>query len=423
LVRHWVFGLYLCASLGALPALAQDKCEPDCVAVGDWRLSVGLGLGVRSNPLHQGDDIPLVVLPEISYYGERFFLKNLEMGFTLYEDRRHQLNALLTPGYDQMYFNRWDPFNFTDSGGFFSAGTSTGAGANYSVNISAQPRRSDLNAGSFPSWETVGALHIPQAQGVIINDRMISVEAGNQTLAGREGNIITVIVDGNTISIDGVTAGDRIVLDGVAAVEARSGANLEWQQSDIKSSELLDTPTRVSVGVSENRYLLTAEAAADDNALAARKIPADSVAHRRMAGLAGLEYAYTLDWVSLHAQALSDFTGVHDGYELRMALVVPWQWGEQRWAATLGANYKSRQVLDYYYGIDARDVDDDTLFYSPASAGVERLLRLDWQKPLSRHWSLRAMLQYVELPREVHASPLVSDKHVGTVFFGGVYHF
>ena len=93
-----------------------------------------------------------------------------------------------------------------------------------------------------------------------------------------------------------------------------------------------------------------------------------------MSGLAGFEYAYSLDAVSLHLQALSDVTGVHEGQEVRMALMFPWQWGEQRWALTLGANYKNRQILDYYYGVSARDVADATLFYAPASAGLERLL-------------------------------------------------
>ncbi|MGP1609689.1 MAG: MipA/OmpV family protein, partial [Burkholderiales bacterium] len=417
--------LLLCVLWAVAPARAQDQCEPDCVAVGDWRVSVGLGAGMRSNPLHQGEDIPLIVLPEVSYYGERFFLDNLEMGFTLFENRRHQFNLLLTPGYDQMYFNRWDPFNFTDGGGFMaSASGGPGAASNYSINISAQPAPSDIaTPGPGPSGSgSAGAVYVPQAERVIINDQVITADPGTRTLVGAEGNIITVTVVDSSINIGGVAPGDRVVLDGAGAVEGRAGANLQWNQSAMP--EFTDTPRRVSIGVDEqNRYLLNSEAAPETLAEAAQQIPADQVAHRKMAGLAGIEYAYSLDMVSLHLQALSDVTGVHEGHEVRMALMFPWQWGEQRWALTLGANYKSRDILDYYYGVSARDVEDTSLFYAPVSSGVERLLRLDWQKPLSRHWSLRAMLQYVELPREIHTSPLVSDKSVGTLFFGGVYHF
>lgn len=394
--------------------------------MGDWRVSVGLGAGMRSNPLHQGEDIPLIVLPEVSYYGERFFLENLEMGFTLFEDRRHQLNLLLTPGYDQMYFNRWDPFNFTGSGGFFaSSGGGPGIASNYSINISAQPAPIDVaTPGPGPSGGSAaaGAVYVPQAERVVINDRVIIADQGTQTLIGAEGNTITVTVVDSNISIGGVVPGDRVVLDGVGSVEGRAGANLQWDQSALP--EFTNTPQRVSVGVDgQNRYVLSSEAAPETLATTAQKVPADRVAHRKMSGLAGFEYAYSLDAVSLHLQALSDVTGVHEGQEVRMALMFPWQWGEQRWALTLGANYKSRRILDYYYGVSARDVDDEALFYAPVSSGLERLLRLDWQRPLSRHWSLRAMLQYVELPHEIHTSPLVSDRSVGTLFFGGVYHF
>jgi outer membrane scaffolding protein for murein synthesis (MipA/OmpV family) len=424
LLKRLCFGLLLCALWAAVPVRAQDSCEPDCVAVGDWRVSVGLGAGVRSNPLHQGEDIPLVVLPEVSYYGERFFLDNLEMGFTLFEDRRHQFNLLLTPGYDQMYFNRWDPFNFTTGGGFVaSASGRTGAASSYSINISAQPESAGAIPGPGPSGSgSAGAVYVPQAERVIINGLVIEVDPGIQTLEGVEGNIITVTVVDSNINIGGVAPGDRVVLDGAGAVEGRAGADLQWDQAAMP--EFAVTPRRVSVSVDEqNRYLLNSEAAPQTLATAAQQVPADQVAHRKMAGLAGIEYSYNLDNVGLHLQALSDFTGVHHGQELRLALILPWQLGEQRWALTLGANYKSREILDYYYGISARDVADPALFYVPASAGVEGLLRLDWQKPLSRHWSLRAMLQYVELPREIHTSPLVSDKSVGTLFFGGVYHF
>ena len=48
-------------------------------------MSVSLGIGSRSNPVMGESDIPLVVIPQISYYGKRFFLENLDLGVTLYE--------------------------------------------------------------------------------------------------------------------------------------------------------------------------------------------------------------------------------------------------------------------------------------------------------------------------------------------------
>src|SRR5690606_18939926 len=130
-----------------------------------------------------------------------------------------------------------------------------------------------------------------------------------------------------------------------------------------------------------------------------------------------------LRYASLHFQALSDFTSVHDGHEMRAAVIFPWHIGEQKLALTLGANYKSREILDYYYGVGSRDTDIPELFFSPVSSGVEKMVRFDWQCPLSEKWSLRAMVQYSRLPSSIADSPLLSDEEVGSIFFGGIYHF
>ncbi|MGA2398445.1 MAG: MipA/OmpV family protein [Steroidobacteraceae bacterium] len=88
-----------------------DDCEGptvDCVAIGRWNFSVALGAGVRTNPLVNGEDIPLVVIPQFSYYGKRFFIDNLDLGFTLAERGDNTFNLIATPGYDRVYFYRSD---------------------------------------------------------------------------------------------------------------------------------------------------------------------------------------------------------------------------------------------------------------------------------------------------------------------------
>jgi MipA family protein len=93
----------------------QDDCEgpsADCVAVGGWNFSVALGAGVRTNPLVNGKDIPLVVVPQLSYYGKRFFIDNLDFGFTLVDRGANAFNLIATPGYDRVYFYRSDLQNF-----------------------------------------------------------------------------------------------------------------------------------------------------------------------------------------------------------------------------------------------------------------------------------------------------------------------
>ena len=113
-----------------LGAAAQAKCQaasPECVVVGDWHLGIAFGAGVRTNPIGGRSDIPLVVIPQVSYYGKRFFLDNLEPGFTLHEGARNTLNVIATPGYDRMFFSRSDPQNVFVSGALsLPGGVSTG---------------------------------------------------------------------------------------------------------------------------------------------------------------------------------------------------------------------------------------------------------------------------------------------------------
>lgn len=119
-----LFFLSLCSGTTALAGNAV--CNPDtdlCAAIGKWNLGVALGVGKRQNPVEGRDDIPLYVVPQISYYGERFFLENLDFGFTFYDTPSSSLSLLATPGYDRAFFYENDPQNiFVDLslGGSFS---------------------------------------------------------------------------------------------------------------------------------------------------------------------------------------------------------------------------------------------------------------------------------------------------------------
>ncbi len=100
-------------------AIADDDCHSktdDCVAVGHWNFSIALGGGVRGNPLANSASIPLVVIPQVSFYGKRFFLDDLDLGFTLGEIRENTFSLIASPGYDRVYFYRSDLQNFFVNG-------------------------------------------------------------------------------------------------------------------------------------------------------------------------------------------------------------------------------------------------------------------------------------------------------------------
>jgi MipA family protein len=97
----------------------DDSCNApsrDCVAVAHWNFDISLGAGVRTDPVVHESAIPLVVIPQFSYYGKRVFIEDLDLGFTLTETDASTLSLIATPGYDRVFFDRSDPQNIFVSG-------------------------------------------------------------------------------------------------------------------------------------------------------------------------------------------------------------------------------------------------------------------------------------------------------------------
>jgi len=144
---------HLALLLLALPSLTLaanapcDSASEGCVPVGQWDIGMSVGVGARSNPVLGGRTIPLVILPKISYYGKRFFLDNLELGYTLHESQSTTLSAVAAPGYDRAFFSRNDPQNFLLAGSIGGAGLSGntyGALNHVPPSLPAQPSPAEL---------------------------------------------------------------------------------------------------------------------------------------------------------------------------------------------------------------------------------------------------------------------------------------
>lgn len=98
-----------------------NNCEQitdSCATVGEWKFSLAVGVGVYTNPLHGGDDIPLVLIPQISYYGEKVFFESNTLGYSFFENDQIVVSAITQINHEKAYFTRWHPQNIlidTDS--------------------------------------------------------------------------------------------------------------------------------------------------------------------------------------------------------------------------------------------------------------------------------------------------------------------
>lgn len=92
----------------------RGSCEnksSQCIETGQLNFALSIGIGLRTNPLFESDDIPLIILPEISYYSDNFFIENLDIGYTLVDTPTTSFSLIATPSFDSLFFSRWDPGN------------------------------------------------------------------------------------------------------------------------------------------------------------------------------------------------------------------------------------------------------------------------------------------------------------------------
>ena len=107
-MRYWLF---LCYCL-TLPLQAEDTAPAcgntaNCVAEQQLHLSLALGYGQRSNPLHGGEMLPLVVLPDLYYYSEYWFFDNGKLGTSWQLSPSWSLSLVGQLNAEKGYFQKW----------------------------------------------------------------------------------------------------------------------------------------------------------------------------------------------------------------------------------------------------------------------------------------------------------------------------
>lgn len=88
-------------------SVEEESDEVDCQSCKDsqrWNVGVAIGAGVITNPLAIEDDIYFPLVPRISYYGDKFFLDNLTLGYTAYQSSSLRLYITGKLNSDFLYF-------------------------------------------------------------------------------------------------------------------------------------------------------------------------------------------------------------------------------------------------------------------------------------------------------------------------------
>lgn len=397
-----------------LPAYASSSdavCSKEnshCVTVGQWEFSVGIGLGGRTNPIAGNDDIPIFLMPTISYYGKRFFWQTDTIGYTLFESERTQFNIIGTIGYDQAYFNDWGVGNFAIEGG---GGLGSGGGNS--------PSEVGSLSGDYSAEVT------PTPTPVITNGASVGDGVVDIYFLSDEAFLISAdVTDLDDIAASGIALSSLVVarvgLEDLAAadIDLEDLAAGAITREDLAAAGIdLDEFVIADIDLEDLRV-----ANNDREDLATADIDLDDLHDRDMAGLAGFEYIIDSGYISLGLQVLKDITSVHDGLQVRLGLSTAFERERSAYAFSLGAEWKDSDTLDYYYGIRASEVDDQRFAYKVESE-LSYYFKFDWRYRLSKHWELRSIFHHRQFGEAITNSPLVNEDSTTAIFIGGVYHF
>jgi len=104
--------LFICLA-SSTPSLANVVCtrNKDCPGDTGWQVGIAVGAGVMTNPLVEGDNIPLVVIPDVAYYGDSFYFDNAELGWRKNVTGHHQISVFLVPNREKAFFSFWHTSN------------------------------------------------------------------------------------------------------------------------------------------------------------------------------------------------------------------------------------------------------------------------------------------------------------------------
>ena len=89
-----------------LPLICSAGSQTDSASSEErpWQLGVSLGYGLRTNPLIDSDDLPIVAVIDFSWYGERWFFDNGDLGITLADNQTYTLNAVTRINSERLFF-------------------------------------------------------------------------------------------------------------------------------------------------------------------------------------------------------------------------------------------------------------------------------------------------------------------------------
>lgn len=324
LTLRLLFKQFQCAALAlitsvlTLPLAWQTHAEEDtsecfasyCLESGNVDLAFALGYGVRTNPLNFSDHRSLVIVPDIAWYGENWYLDNLEVGYQWHYSASFALETFVTLNNT----NR----DFQDEHG---------------------------SSFLFDGVDVLGAVESTAAVG--------------PTPPPREN-----------------TSGDN-------ETGRLHGYNITSDDIRLSPEDVKDRDFALDFGIRAHWYTQSSE--------------------------------WTL-------ALFHDISDVYKGARASAGYRKLWLLGSWKLVTSAELEWRSADLLDYYYGIDSTDIDN-TLFHYDAGAGLFTSVGLTANREITENWHWLLHTSFNLLPKAMTDSPLVEEDYTITTFAGVTYRF
>jgi len=129
----------------------QQIANNDCTLVGQWDFSLGFGWGKHTNPLYDGKDTPLYVVPSLRYYGEKLYFDDGVLGYTFFDSPNISISVIAQLNGHAASFYRWHPSNIVLSNRQL-ASSAEELDSRYTEGVTGPERKISINDVSKRRW-------------------------------------------------------------------------------------------------------------------------------------------------------------------------------------------------------------------------------------------------------------------------------
>jgi len=136
----------------------------------------------------------------------------------------------------------------------------------------------------------------------------------------------------------------------------------------------------------------------------------------------GFEYSYNTGFGSVGMEVVADTLGNHEGYQADFNFSYPIGFDNGELSPYIGAQYRSDDLVNYYYGVKETEVTAFRPFYEAESAvNLVTGIRSSWFS--GPHHRFVAMLEYASYDDSIKDSPIVDADNGYSVILGYAYVF